>query len=94
MYRFDLHVGEKEATLVLSREGAERGRATWPEKRDMSERLLEATEKLLSDVGIEASEVGDFQVESTMPETFTSRRIAETVARVYTFGAKAQSDEK
>lgn len=93
MYRFHATVDKGETTLQLLREGEVVGERRFAEKRDMSERLPEAVEGLLSEHRLAPGDVAAFEVDSRMPETFTSARIAQTVARVYTFATSAQKKE-
>ena len=62
------------------------GAVEWPEERDMGRRVFEAIEKLLKKHGLKPMDIAEFRVESDLPDHSTSRRIAETVQKVYTFG--------
>ena len=58
---------------------------SWPEERDMGKRLLVSLEQILSEIKINPEMIESFLVTGEAPENFTSRRIAETVSRVYNF---------
>jgi tRNA A37 threonylcarbamoyladenosine modification protein TsaB len=91
MPAFFLEVSEDRSTLSLREGGRTLGTKTWPERRDMSERLLAAIAEILEKTGLSPEAVTGFTVESDTRETFTSRRIAEVVARVYTFGIQPRT---
>lgn len=59
----------------------------------MGRRAFEAIEESLREAGIGPEEVSSFQVISELPDASTSRRIAETVARVYTFGVATSGSD-
>ncbi len=57
--------------------------------RELAERLLPVVDTLLSHHGIQPSEIRKFDVRSDLPEGYSSRRIAETVAQVWVAALKA-----
>lgn len=85
-YSFLLTVEAAQSRLALLRDGAEVAIDEWVEGRDMGRRLFMAIETLLAKEGLKPTEVAKFRVDSRIPEVYTSSRIAETVANVYTFG--------
>lgn len=82
-------VEKEKSRLVLLQNGRERAAREWEESRDMGRRVFESIEEVLREAGIDPGEVASFQVISELPDASTSRRIAETVARMYTFGVQA-----
>jgi len=47
------------------------------------EKLLPAIDGLLSKHGISSHDVADIHVESALPDGYSSRRVAETVANIW-----------
>ncbi len=93
-YRLVLTVEKEQSALVLFEGGVERARRDWEESRDMGRRAFESIEEVLREVGTNPKEVVSFQVISELPDASTSRRIAETVASVYTFGVQGLAGEE
>jgi hypothetical protein len=93
-YRLVLTVEKEQSVLILFENGVERARRDWGESRDMGRRAFESIEEVLCEVGIGPEEVASFQVISELPDSSTSRRIAETVASVYTFGVQGPAEGK
>ena len=80
-----LTVDQESSTLKLCRGEEILKEITWPEERDMGKQLLSALKEIFEETGVRPEEVETFSVDGKAPENFTSRRIAETVSRVYTF---------
>lgn len=93
-YRLVLTVEKEQSALVLFEGGIERARRDWEESRDMGRHAFESIEEVLREVGASPEEVVSFQVISELPDASTSRRIAETVASVYTFGVQGLAGEE
>ncbi len=93
-YLLVLTVEKEQSQLVLLQNGVERARRDWEESRDMGRRAFESIEEVLHETGIGPEEVASFQVISELPDSSTSRRIAETVASVYTFGVQGSAPRK
>ena len=93
-YEFVLTVGKTASRLALLRDGGEAAVEEWVEGRDMGRRLFEAIDALLTKEGLKATDVTKFTVDSQIPEVYTSSRIAETVANVYTFGGERLTGEQ
>ena len=60
----------------------------WPEARDMGHQLFEAIDALLKESDLEPAWVSSFVIETDIPESFTSVRIAESVAKAWEYGAR------
>ena len=93
-YRLVLTVAKEQSVFVLFENGVERARRDWEESRDMGRRVFESIEEVLREAGIGPEAVASFQVISELPDSSTSRRIAETVASVYTFGVRSSAEEE
>lgn len=87
-YTFHLIVKKESSHLSLLDDGKEIASREWPESRDMGRQLFEAIDAILKEKGIEPTDVSDFQVETDVSDTFTSVKIAETVAETYRFAVK------
>lgn len=86
MFILKMTVHKEQSQLVLLNDAQEIDIREWPEERDMGRRLFEAMETLLKEHELEPPDIAEFRVESDLPDHSTSRRIAEAVQRVYTFG--------
>jgi hypothetical protein len=85
-YTLRLTVNQESSTLKLCRGEEVVIEKSWPEERDMGKQLLGVLKAILDESGIRPEEVGEFVIDGDAQENFTSRRIAETVRNVYTFG--------
>lgn len=94
MYTFTLILTKEQSTLSLRKDGVVVGEQSWPEARDMGERLFVAIDSLLKEQGLDPEAVGDLVIESELPGTYTSMRIAETVKKVYTFGVQMKGKKQ
>lgn len=93
-YIFTLHLQKESSKLALLKEGEVVDEQSWPEARDMGRRLFVALAELLKKHGLKPEDVGDFQIESELPDVYTSSRIAETVKKVYAFGVATKQKEE
>ncbi|MBP6034114.1 MAG: hypothetical protein KA537_01405 [Candidatus Moranbacteria bacterium] len=59
----------------------------------MGRRVFESIEEVMKEASIVPENIASFQVISELPDSSTSRRIAETVARVYTFGVETPGSD-
>lgn len=87
-YIFTLHLQKESSKLTLLKDGEKKSERSWPEARDMGTRLFQAMAEMLHEQGLQPGDVGDFVVESELPDVYTSARIAETVRKVYGFAVK------
>lgn len=88
MYSFLLTLTKTDARLELRKWEEVVAFKEWQESRDMGRQLFEAIQSLLSQKDLEPKEITDFQVRTDIPDNFTSVKIAETVARVYTWAVR------
>lgn len=94
IHSFKLHIGEKRSRLILLKDGQERVSREWEESRDMGRRLFEAIEEILSEAGVQPTDVKDFDVDTDVSDNLTSVKIAQTVAATYEFGARQVNTKK
>ncbi len=85
IYTLELTVNQTTSSLVMKWDGTVLKEKSWAEERDMGKQLLTALKEIFEETGVRPEEVETFLVEGEAPENFTSRRIAETVQKVYTF---------
>lgn len=89
MYSLQLTVEKEKSSLTLFEDGATKMVREWQESRDMGSHLFQAIDDILKEVGIGPDTVDNFSVDVKIPETYTSGRIAETVAKTYGFAVKS-----
>jgi len=92
-YRLIITVEKEQSRLALLEGGVERAAREWEESRDMGRRVFESIEEVLKEASVTPEDIASFQVISELPDSSTSRRIAETVARVYTFGVETPGSD-
>lgn len=85
MYTFLLTLTKTDAKLVLTKDGEVVAEKTWAESRDLGRQLFEGIDALLQENDLNPQDVSDFRLETAVSDNFTSVKIAETVARVYTW---------
>lgn len=88
MYSFLLILTKTDARLELRKGEEVVVLKEWQESRDMGRQLFSAIQSLLSQKDLEPKEVTGFQVRTDISDNFTSVKIAETVARVYTWAVR------
>ncbi|NTV55345.1 MAG: hypothetical protein HGA16_02490 [Candidatus Moranbacteria bacterium] len=88
-HSFLLNIGKESSRLVLLKDGKGVSLRKWPEARDMGHQLFEAIDGLLKESGVVPTDVTHFDIETDIPESFTSVRIAQSVAKAWEYGAKA-----
>ncbi len=86
-YSFRLEIGREGSKLALIEEEREISAREWPEARDMGHQLFEAIDSLLKESGIAPTDVTRFTIETDIPESFTSVRIAQSVAKAWEYGS-------
>ena len=86
LYTFKLKLEKTESELSLLEDGSVKAARRWPEARDMGTQLFRAIAGILKEHNLKPEDVGDFIVESELPDVYTSARIAETIKKVYAFG--------
>lgn len=91
MYSFLLTPTKTDARLELLKDGEQVAERSWAESRDMGRQLFEAVGHLLSEVGLNPTQVASFQLETDISDNFTSIKIAQTIARMYTWSVSVQA---
>ena len=86
-HAFRLEIGRKGSKLALLDGERVVSSREWPEARDMGQQLFEAIDGLLRESGVASTDVTHFTIETDIPESFTSVRIAQSVAKAWEFGS-------
>lgn len=77
------HVEEATTDVVLFRGERELDRTRIEPNRELLEKILPVIDGLLAEHSLKSSDIADIRVESALPDGYSSRRIAETVANVW-----------
>lgn len=85
-YTFLLEVGKQEVFLTLKNEDVAVEKILVGDGYGMAEQLLPALDSLLAKHHLTVNDVEKLEVVSDLPEGYSARRIAETIASVYAFG--------
>ncbi len=88
MHSFFLTLTKTDSRLALLLGGKVVAEKSWAESRDMGRQLFEGIDALLSENGLKPGDIGDFQLQTEVSDNFTSVKIAETVAKVYTWAVR------
>jgi len=91
MHSFLLTLTKTDARLELRKGENIVAAKSWAESRDMGRQLFEAIQALLEGSGLKPGAVADFRVKTDVSDNFTSVKIAETVAKVYTWSVSVQA---
>ena len=89
-YILKLTVNQDASVLSLMKDEVLVGERSWQEERDMGKQLLSALDGILTENAVDKTEIKEFVIDGNTKENFTSRRIAETVQKVYTFAINQQ----
>lgn len=89
-YILKLTVNQDASVLSLMKDEVLVGERSWQEERDMGKQLLSALDGILTENAVDKTEIKEFVIDGNAKENFTSRRIAETVQKVYTFAINQQ----
>lgn len=90
-YTFKLYIKKEKSRLVLLNGNEEVAGREWSEGHDMGRQLFAAIAELLRENSLTPERIGEFVVDTQVPEHATSVRIAETVQRMYTFGVRVKN---
>jgi len=88
-----LQIQKESSKLAILKDREVIDEQGWPEARDMGQRLFAALAELLKKHDLKPEDVGEFVVDSELPDVYTSSRIAETVKKVYAFGVALKQKE-
>lgn len=79
-------VEEAGTDIVLRDEGVEFDRVRVEPNRELLEKILPAIDGMLAKHAVVPGDIADIRVETDLPDGYSSRRIAETVAEVWRWG--------
>ena len=82
-WKLTFRVEEAWSDIVLSCDAEEVGRVRIEPNRELLEKLLPTVDGFLAEHALDPSDIADVRVESNLPDGYSSRRIAETVAGVW-----------
>jgi len=85
-HAFRLEIGREGSRLALLKDAELVSSREWPEARDMGQQLFEAIDILLRESGIAPTDATHFFIETDIPESFTSVRIAQSVGKAWEYG--------
>lgn len=83
-----IEIKNKVTKLILEEKEAVLDEFTFPEDHNISERLLPLVDELLKRHSLTPKDIENFSVETDLGDSYTSRRIAETVANVFNWEKK------
>lgn len=83
------HVETKEVSLTLKHGLRIIECVVAGDGRSVFETLLPAVDTMLKKHNLQQEEITDFTIESSLPDGYSARRIAETIARVFAFSKKS-----
>jgi hypothetical protein len=86
--RLVAEVRKESAVLRLEQGGGTAERIALEDAYALAERLLPEIDALLVRHGLMPEDIEGIEVESALPEGYSARRIAETVARTFVFATK------
>ena len=82
-WKLTFHVEESTTNVILLCDLEEIAKMRIEPNRELLEKLLPAVDTLLAAQKIAPRDIADVRVESDLPDGYSSRRIAETVAGVW-----------
>lgn len=94
MYTFELKIEKDSSELILKKGEDILVSKSWPEARDMGRQLFEAIAAILKENGLKSVDIGGFEVKTDVSDNFTSVKIAQTVASVYTWAVTVNQNTK
>lgn len=80
-----------EIQLVLKKEGKIVDRALFSDKHNLTEELLPAIERLIAKNKLDRADISKVRVDSDMPDSFTTARIAKIVANAINWAGSHKS---
>lgn len=87
-YKFLLKIEKESSRLELFQNEVVVANRSWPEERGSGKAILSAIDEILTEMNITPQMVDNFIIDSSLPETYTSYRIAKTIAVTYGFAIK------
>lgn len=86
-YTFKLTIEKENSKLTLLKDDVPVASRTWPEERGSGKAILTAIHEILVEMSVTPQMVDNFVIDSNLPETYTSYRIAKTIAVTYGFAS-------
>lgn len=93
-YTFKLIIEKEHSRLTLISDDREVASRTWPEERGSGRAILTAIDEILTETKLTPDMVDNFVIDSSLPETYTSYRVAKTIAVVYGFATQTDTEKK
>lgn len=90
-YIFKLTIDKESSLLALADGEHIVASRTWPEERGSGKAILTAVDEILTEMNMTPQMVDNFIIDSTLPETYTSYRVAKTIAVTYGFATKKET---
>jgi tRNA A37 threonylcarbamoyladenosine modification protein TsaB len=90
-YAFLLKIEKDISRLVLLKDTIEVAAREWPEERGSGKAILTAIDDILTEMNMTPQMVDNFIIDSSLPETYTSYRVAKTIAVTYGFATKKET---
>jgi tRNA A37 threonylcarbamoyladenosine modification protein TsaB len=80
-----INIDDREIKIILKDKNEIIDEFSWEEDQNLSQRLLVEIDNLLSKNKLKPSEIKKMQVETGIPDKFTTVRIAKVVAKTFNF---------
>lgn len=90
-YAFSLKIEKENSHLVLLEDGREVAMRKWPEERGSGKAILTAIDEILTEMNMTPQMVDNFIIDSSLPETYTSYKVAKMIAVTYGFATKKET---
>lgn len=92
-YSFHLKIEKENSELSLMKDRVSMTSRTWPEERGSGRAILTAIDGILTEMNMTPEMVDNFIIDSLLPETYTSYRIAKTISVVYGFATQTETEK-
>lgn len=93
-YTFNLKIEKEKSELSLMKDGVSVAVRHWQEERGSGRAILTAIDEILTEMNMTPSMVDNFTIDSLLPETYTSHRIAKTISVLYGFAVQTETEKK
>jgi hypothetical protein len=93
-YIFSLKIEKESSELTLLKDGVEVTMREWQEERGSGRAILTAIDEILREMHTTPDMVDNFVIDSSLPETYTSYRVAKTIAVSYGFATRELQKER
>ncbi len=92
-YTFKLTIEKENSLLELLQDNVTVASRNWPEERGSGRAILSAIDGILAEMNMPPEMVDHFELDLNVPETYTSSRIAKTIAVTYGFAVAQKKKE-